>query len=140
MEKLLIIYVFTTLHSDFFPRSYGCLFTKVFNIYRKKKLSKTNILIEGIDSNTYRRNIYSIIGFTLIQSVLIRPFHFKVNLTIKRSFYMYRSWKKMVDSKQMYSGNQLLLVFTLTSFYHLHVKLVRYTPWTKAAIRRYSSK
>ena len=106
----------------------------------KKKLSKTNILIEGIDSNTYRRNIYSIIGFTLIQSVLIRPFHFKVNLTIKRSFYMYRSWKKMVDSKQMYSGNQLLLVFTLTSFYHLHIKLVRYTPWTKAAIRRYSSK
>ena len=106
----------------------------------KKKLSKTNILIEGIDSNTYRRNIYSIFGFNLIQSVLIRPFHFKVNLTIKWSFYMYRSWNKMVDSKQMYSGNQLLLVFTLTSFYHLHIKLVRYTSWTKAAIRRYSSK
>ena len=45
----------------------------------------------------------------------------------------------MVDSKQMYSENQLLLVLTLTPFYHLHIKLVRFTPWTEAAVRRYSS-
>ena len=46
----------------------------------------------------------------------------------------------MVDSKQIYSVNQLLVVFTLTSFYHLHINLVRFTPWAEAALCRYSSK
>ena len=76
-------HLFARLYTSIFSAELPLSVYKGVQYLQKTKLSGTNVLIESIDSNTYRLNIYSRFRFTLIESILILPCHFKVNLTRK---------------------------------------------------------
>lgn len=75
-------------------------------------------------------NTYSIFRIILTPSILIFPFHLKVNPTTKCSFWMQRYLGEMVDSKQLFIVTWLLVVFTLIliAFCQLHLNLVWFKP------------